>query len=249
VRFILGLLLSCILIQAHAEEINVAAASNLRYVLPVLADEFEKNTGHHLALSFAASGTLTTQLLHDAPFEAFLSANPDYMARLIKAGRTEGNLINFGYAQLAMYAAKHSKMQLDSDLEFLTKSINSGHLNKVVIANPKHAPYGQAAKVVLKNAGLWEKIQPHLLIAENASQAVQFTMSSRVDVGFVPYAHVIQPKLIAKGKFVKFDARLPQQAVLIKGAGEAAKQFVNFLQTNAAHHILSEHGFIIEIKE
>jgi molybdate transport system substrate-binding protein len=249
VRFVLSLLLGCFFIQLHAEEINVAAASNLRYVLPVLAEEFEQNTDHHLALSFAASGTLTTQILHDAPFEVFLSANPNYVSRLIEAGRTDGDLIEFAYAQLALYAGKHSALVLDPDLAFLTKSIDTGRLNKVVIANPKHAPYGQAAEAVLKKAGLWQTIQPHLLIAENASQAVQFTMSSAVDVGFVPYAHVIQPKLKIMGKFVKLDSRLPQQAVLIQGASEAAQQFVNFLQTDAANHILSEHGFIVEIKE
>jgi len=71
-RCIVVLLLSCCFIQVQADEVRVAAATNLRYVLPVLTQQFEQQTGHHIAISFAASGTLTTQILHDAPFEVFL---------------------------------------------------------------------------------------------------------------------------------------------------------------------------------
>ncbi|PCK03684.1 MAG: molybdate ABC transporter substrate-binding protein, partial [Alteromonadaceae bacterium] len=125
----------------------------------------------------------------------------------------------------------------------------NGSLNKVVIANPKHAPYGQAAKSVLQKAGIWQAIQAHLLIAENASQAVQFTMSTSVDAGFVPYAHVIQAKLRTSGRFVKLDSMLPQQVVLLNKATVPAKQFINFLQTEQALSILIEHGFVVEGKE
>ena len=248
-RCVVVLLLSCCFIQVQADEVRVAAATNLRYVLPVLTQQFEQQTGHHIAISFAASGTLTTQILHDAPFEVFLSANPDYINRLVKAGKTDSKVINYAQAQLAFYAAKHSKLELDKNLHALAAAIDDGSLNKVVIANPKHAPYGQAAKSVLQKAGIWQAIQAHLLIAENASQAVQFTMSTSVDAGFVPYAHVIHPKLKTTGKFVKLDSMLPQQVVLLNGATAPAKQFINFLQTELASSILIEHGFVVEGKE
>ncbi|OUR64190.1 molybdate ABC transporter substrate-binding protein [Methylophaga sp. 42_25_T18] len=245
-RFILVFILSCSFFPLHAEEIRLAAATNLRYVMPVLAQQFEQNTGHHLAVSYAASGTLTTQILHDAPFELFLSANPDYINRLVEAGKTDSKVINYAQAQLAVYAANHSKLELDKDLYALATAIDNGSLNKVVIANPKHAPYGHAAKSVLEKAGIWQAIQAHLLIAENASQAVQFTMSTSVDAGFVPYSHVIHAKLKSTGRFVKLDSMLPQQAVLIKGATEPASQFMSFLQTEAAASILIKHGFVVK---
>jgi len=245
-RLIFVFVLSCCFFPVHAEEIRIAAATNLRYVLPVLAEKFEQQTAHHIAISFAASGTLTTQILHDAPFEVFLSANPDYINRLADMGKTDGDVIDYAEAQLAFYAAKHSKLKLDKNLSSLAVGLKSGSLNKVAIANPKHAPYGQAAETALKKAGIWQAIQKHLLIAENASQAVQFTMSTSVDAGFVPYSHVIQAKLESTGRFVKLDSMLPQQAVLIKGAAEPAKQFLDFLQTEAASSILIKHGFVVE---
>lgn len=248
-RFILMFIFSCSLFPVHAEEIRLAAATNLRYVLPELAKQFEQQTGNTLAISFAASGTLTTQILHDAPFEVFLSANSDYVNRLIEMGKTDGDVVDYAQAQLAFYAAKHSNLEVDSDLHALSVAIDNDSLNKVVIANPMHAPYGQVAKEILEEKEIWQAIQKHLLTAENASQAVQFSMSTSVDAGFVPYSHVIQDKLKSTGQFVKLDSMLPQQAILIKGATGSAKQFLGFLQSDIASETLVKHGFVVEGKK
>lgn len=248
-RLVLVLVLSFCSLPLLADQIRVAAATNLRYVLPDLAEQFELQTSHQIAISYAASGTLTTQIQHDAPFDVFLSANPDYIVRLVEAGKTNGDIIDYAQAQLAFYKANHSRLKLDMELKGLAEALNNGSLNKVVIANPKHAPYGQAAEKALKKSGIWQEIQTHLLIAENASQAVQFTMSTSVDAGFVPYSNVIQPKLKTRGSYVKLDNLLPQQAVLIKGAVASSGQFLDFIQSQVARNILSNHGFVVKGKE
>ena len=235
--------------QVQAADIHVAAATNLRFVLPEVAAQFKQQTGHHVAISFAASGTLTTQILHGAPFEVFLSASPGYIERLVQAGKTENGVVDYAKAQLAFYAANHSTLKVEGGMQALKDALSNDSLHKVVIANPKHAPYGQAAKIALQDAGIWNAILPHLLIAENASQALQFTMSTVVDAGFVPYAHVIQPKIASEGRFFKLDETLQQQAVLIKGAAEPAKQFLDFLQTDRAGNIFTKHGFLVATKE
>jgi len=236
----------CAVVQVQAADIRIAAATNLRYVLPALAEEFEQQTGYQLAVSYAASGTLTTQIQHGAPFEVFLSANPDYVQRLIKAEFTEGKVVEYAQAQLALFAANHSLLDVDDSLLSLKTALEQGKLNKVAIANPKYAPYGQAARSELEKAGIWQQIQPHLLIAENASQVVQFSLSTSVDAGFVPYAHIIQPQLASLGRFVKLDVTLPQQAVLVRGASEYADQFLKFVQTERARMIFIKHGFLVD---
>lgn len=245
-RFVLVLILSFWSMGLLADQIRVAAATNLRYVLPVLAEKFELQTEHQIVVSYAASGTLTTQIQHDAPFDVFLSANPSYIVRLADNGKTDSEIVDYAQAQLALYKANHSLLKLDKDLKGLADALNDGLLNKVVIANPKHAPYGQAAEIALKNAGIWQAIQPHLLIAENASQALQFAMSTSVDAGFVPYSNVIQPKLTTRGSYVKLNNLLPQQAVVIKDATSSASEFLDFIQSQTARTILSNHGFVVK---
>ncbi|MDQ7073360.1 MAG: substrate-binding domain-containing protein [Gammaproteobacteria bacterium] len=79
----------------QANEIRVAAAANLHYVLPELASDFEKQTNTRLLISYAASGSLTTQILHGAPFDVFLSASPDYIERLENAKLTQEKAVDF----------------------------------------------------------------------------------------------------------------------------------------------------------
>jgi len=240
-NLILGFLLCCTL-TAQAQHIQVAAASNLRYVLPVLIHQFEQQTGHQVSAMYAASGTITTQIQHGAPYDIFLSANPDYIARLSAEKLTYGSAIDMAQAQLALYARNDSVLVLDDDLLNLKVLIDSGKLKKVAIANPIHAPYGQAAKQVLQHAGIWQQIQPHLLTAENATQAVQFSLSSSVDVGFVPYGHVIQDQLSKRGYFIKLAPRLPQQAAALNDS-PVTLQFLQFIQTKQAQQLFEQYGF------
>ena len=222
----------------------MAAATNLHYVLPELAKEFEEQTGHQLVISYAASGTLTTQIQHGAPFELFLSANPEYIDRLIKAGLTEGKPINYAQAQLALFAANDSSLNIEDGIQSLKQALEQGKLKKIAIANPRHAPYGKIARKVLEKAEIWEKIQTHLLIAENASQAVQFSLISSVDAALVPLGHVIQPSIASLGRFVKIEARLQQQTILMLGASEAAQQFLIYIQQQQAKALFSQYGFL-----
>jgi len=242
---LLGLFLFCCISQLQAGEIQIAAASNLRYVLTELIAEFDQQTGHHINVSYAASGTLTTQIQHGAPFEIFLSADPYYIKRLSEDGLTEGDFIDFAQAQIVLFASTKSPLSLDANLIGLKSAVDRGELNKLAIANPQHAPYGQAAQLLLERAGIWRQIQSHLLIAENASQAIQFALTSQVDGGIVPYSYMLQPQVSSKGRYIKLDVSLPQQAVLIRGASIVAKQFLSFIQTEPAKAMFRTQGFLV----
>jgi len=232
--------------QSHADNIHIAAASNLRFVLPELIEEFTLQTEHHISVSYAASGTLTAQIQYGAPFELFFSADPSYIKRLISANLTQGKVVNYAQSQLALFASNESELLIDNGIESLEKILNNGLLSKVAIANPLHAPYGYAAKLSLKKAGLWQKIQPYLLVAENASQVMQFSLSTTVNAGFVPYSFIIQPQLSSLGRFIKLDITLQQQAVLLRNSSEVGPLFLKFIQTKSAHEILIKNGLLVE---
>ena len=243
-KFLLSLFLICFSLSLQAEEIRVAAASNLRFVLPEIAKQFEQQTGHQLAISYAASGTLTTQIKHGAPFDVFLSAKPYYIKLLWKAYLTEGEPVNYAQAQLALFVSNDSPLNIEEGMLGLKTALEQGVLNKIAIANPRHAPYGQAAKAELENLGIWQQIQPHLLVSENAAQAVQFSLLSSVDAGLVPYGHVLHANIASKGSFVRLDSTLQQQGVVIKGATKTAKLFIEYIQEKQIKNIFSKYGFL-----
>ena len=80
-NYVIGLLVLVSAIQVHADNIHIAAASNLRFVLPELIEEFEQQSEHHISVSYAASGTLTTQIQHGAPFSLFLCITIAYLGK------------------------------------------------------------------------------------------------------------------------------------------------------------------------
>ena len=229
----------------YAQTITVAAASNLRFVVPALVVDFNMQyPSDKVNISFAASGTLTTQIQHGAPFDVFLSASPKFSARLIDGGIVEpDNVINYAQAQFALFARNDSKIKLSADLSGIAEALKNNTLGKVVIANPMHAPYGDLAKQELIAHGLWESIQPHLLIAENASQALQFSLSPQASMGFIPYTYVIQKRVVKQGRAVKLQPTLQQQAVLINKENTAATRFMTYLQTPQAKVVLAFYGF------
>ena len=108
-------------------------------------------------------------------------------------------------------------------------------------------PYGQAAKSVLEKAGIWQQTQTHLLMAENASQVMQFSLSTTVDAGFVPYSFIIQPQFSSLGRFIKLDITLQQQAVLLQNASPIGQQFLDFIETLEAEEIFVKHGFLVAV--
>ena len=61
------LLLACRF--ASAQNLTVAAASDLQSALPAIAARFEKDTGQHVRLTFGSSGNFLTQIENGAPFD------------------------------------------------------------------------------------------------------------------------------------------------------------------------------------
>ncbi len=80
------------------------------------------------------------------------------------------------YAQLSK--------QLSQQLIQLTETPGS----KIAIANPKLAPYGEAAQQTLQNLLLWQHVLPHRVMGKNVLQTLQFYSTGSVRGAFVAYS-------------------------------------------------------------
>ncbi len=230
-----------------AEVPNVAAASDLQFALQEVANEFARQTGKTVKLSFGSSGNYRRQIAEGAPFELFLSADEAYVYALANEGKTVDDGALYAIGRLVLFAPKLSLLKPDSEFKDLAAAIQDGRLKKFAIANPEHAPYGRAAQQALTRAGLWEKIQPHLVLGENVSQAAQFATAGSTQGGIFAYAQAISLAISSLGEFVLVPADwhqpLRQRMVLMKNAGETAQHFYRHLQTPAAREIFKRYGF------
>ncbi len=232
-----------------AEPPAVAAAADLKFALSEAATQFERDSGQKVRLSFGSSGNFTQQIENGAPFELFLSADEAFVFRLADAGRTLDRGAQYAIGRLVLFVPERSPLKPDATLEDLRAALTDGRLRRFAIANPEHAPYGRAARSVLRHAGLWTAIEPRLVLGENAAQAMQFAASGSSQGGIVPLSLSRAPDIARQGRFVPLPAEwhadepLRQRMVLLKGAGATARAFHDWLRSPAGRDLLARHGF------
>lgn len=247
-----GVVLSLMLAScsvAVAETPHIAAASDLKFALEEIAAAFQADTQQAVRLSFGSSGNFYRQIEQGAPFALFLSADEEFVIKLAEAGRTRDRGTLYAIGRLVLFAPHGSPLNVDAQMTDLRAALSDGRLQRFAIANPEHAPYGRAAEQALRTLGLWDLVSPKLVLGENVSQAAQFATSGSAQGGIFAYSLALAPTVSKLGTYVLLpDAlHLPlrQRMVLLKGAGETAQAFYEYVQQPAARAIFRRYGFVL----
>ncbi len=229
-----------------AQEITVAAAADLQFAMQDIAAQFQKQTGKSVKITYGSSGNFYQQLQNGAPFDMFFSANVDYARKLDAAGLTEpGSLYPYATGKIVLWVPKESKIDVSKGIA----SLLDPAVKKIAIANPEHAPYGQAAVSALKKEDLYDKVSGKLVLGENISQAATFVASGATDAGIVALALAVSPNMKDKGHYFEIPANeyppIEQACVILKSAKdkETARKFLEFIKTPAVADIFRSYGF------
>lgn len=219
-------------------------ASNFAAPLKVLAQAFERETGHRVLPSIGSTGALYAQVVHGAPFHVFLSADDRTPARLESEGRSvAGTRFVYATGRLALWSAQPGLV--DPQGQVLARDASA----RLAVANPKLAPYGVAALEVLERLGQRERWQARLIQGENIAQVHQFVASGNAGLGFVALSQVMQTGVWPSGSgwVVPQNLHTPlrQEAVLLqRGASQpAARAFLDFLKSEPARRIIAAYGY------
>ncbi len=243
---ILGLVLSLALAGAQ-EKVSIAAAANISSVAPFLSAAFAKEYPNYQAeFTFGASGALVTQLMNGAPFQVFLSADTAFAQKLVDAGETEGPVKVYAVGTLIFLTTK--KLDLSKGLAILADPSVTQFAN----SNPETAPYGRAAREALIKAGLFDKVKPKLVTAQDVTQTLQFILTS-VDAGFVNksvlYSKAVKPYDKEGEYWFAVDptlyAPIAQGFVVMKTAASApgVAAFSEFLSSPEARAVFASFGY------
>lgn len=245
-----ALLVSLLLVLSAApllsQELTVAAAADLRPALEEIGAKFKAESGINLHVSYGSSGNFFQQLQNGAPFDVFLSANVDYPKKLEQAGLVAtGTYYEFARGSIVLMVPYDSKIDLTEGLHaLLTPAVK-----KIAIANPSHAPYGQAAVAAIKNMGIYDWVAPRLVMGENISEAASFVLSGAADVGIVAKSLALAPAAAKRAKFADVPAKdyppLLQAMAMMKASKNqaAAARFETFMRSEDAKKILQQSGF------
>ena len=227
-------------------QLAVAAASDLQTVLPEVISRFEHVTGTKVNVSFGSSGNFFAQIQNGAPFDVYLSADIDYPRQLIASRHADADSLHqYATGRIVLWTRKAGGIDLRPGMQVLRDT----RVRRIAIANPQHAPYGRAAVAAMQNAGLYEAVQPKLVLGENISQTAQLVDSGNADVGIIALALALGPALSASGTFAEIPATahppLAQAAVVVSASRqrEVARSFLDFLKKPETLELLRRFGF------
>lgn len=227
-----------------AEELTVAVASNFTAAMKEIAAEFEKASGHRVKLAFGSSGKFYAQIKNGAPFQVFFSADTAKPTALERDGlAVPGSRFTYAEGSLALWSADPALV------DDRTSVLKRGQFRKLALANPKLAPYGQAAVEVLRNLDLEETTRAKWVQGENIAQTYQFVATGNADLGFVALSQVVRGGRVKEGSawIVPGDlySAIRQDAVLLQRGAESdgAAEFLQFVRGEKARAIIESYGY------
>ncbi|MEH6305390.1 molybdate ABC transporter substrate-binding protein [Olivibacter sp. CPCC 100613] len=244
------LLLILIVLQSNAQpKLTVAVAANMQYAAQELISEFNKTEDITINIVLGASGNLSQQIMHGAPFDIFIAADEEFPRKIAANGFSLEPPKIYAQGILVLWTAKPN-LSLSEDLTLL----QSEKIKSIAIANPKTAPYGQAAIALLKKRGIYEKVSSKLVTGESITQTSHFIATKNADIGFTAKSIVISKKMKEVGKWLTLNIQdyppIRQSAVLLKYAQthheSDAKKFYNFLYSEKANAIYQKFGYVIK---
>jgi len=234
---------------AQADSPVVAAASDLQFAVEEVARAFTAETGMAVRLSMGSTGNFARQIREGAPFQIFMAADEQFILDLHRDGFApdEGDLYAVG--RIVMMVPHGASLEADGTLDSLAAALEAGAISRFAIANPDHAPYGMRAREALQYRGLWDDLQPFLVLGENVSQAAQFALSGNAEGGIIAYSLALAPQVAPRGTYElipqDWHEPLRQRMVLLNEAGAVAQAFYDYMNTPAAREIMERYGFTL----
>jgi molybdate transport system substrate-binding protein len=226
-----------------AQELTVSAAASLTNAFPEIGKGFEeKHPGTQVIFNFAASGPLLQQIAKGAPVDVFASADQKTMNQAQEKGLIiPASRKDFASNTLVLIVPQDSKLTLSG-----LKDLAPAAVRRVALGNPASVPVGRYTQEALTKAGLWEALQPKLILGESVRQVLDYVSRGEVDAGFV----FATDAAIAKGKVktvIEVQGHQPiVYPVAIVSASpkkELAQGFLSFLSTPESVEILKKYGF------
>ena len=228
----------------RAEEVQVAVAANFTAPMQQIAVQFEKDTGHKALLSFGATGKFYAQITNGAPFDIFLAADDETPAKLAKEGlAVDASRFTYAIGQLVLWSKQAGYVDANGAV------LKTGDYQHIAVANPKLAPYGQAAMETLNKLGLTAQVTPKIVQGENIGQTYQFAASGNAQLGFVALSQVMEDGQLREGSAWIVPATMHepirQDAIVLNSAKDnaAAKALMAYLKGDKARAIIKSYGY------
>ncbi|MDQ7081349.1 MAG: molybdate ABC transporter substrate-binding protein [Paracoccaceae bacterium] len=229
-----------------AESALVAVAANFAETAQRLAGLFMARTGDDIVITVGSTGKLYAQIINGAPYDVFLAADQRRPRLLVEGGQgVRGTRFTYAEGRLSLWTPQPDGIPAGGGIAVLAR----GQFRHLAIANPKLAPYGLAAKQALEHLGLWQKMQPRLVMGQNVGQAFSMVATGNAELGIVARAQVLSPRNGQPGSRWDIPAHVHdpilQDAVLLRHGqnNTAARAFLSYLTSDEARALIASSGY------
>lgn len=229
----------------------VFAAASLRDVVRDIGARFSEAHAVDLVYNFAGSNTLAQQLRAAPAADVFLSANPEWVDVLERAGLIlPESRCNFLSNRLVLISRKDARFQLSapSRLPVLTFTF-------LTLADPEAVPAGRYAKTFLQavetaDRSVWEAVKDKIVPTADVRATLGLVESDPNIIGIVYRTDAMSSDHVRVVYEVPSSLHQPivYCAVALKNRPRPAltARFLDFLQSPEARAIYNTQGFVVD---
>ena len=229
----------------RAADLHVFAAASLTECLKDIAAGYEKKSGDRIVFNFAASSLLARQIEEGAPADIFFSADEAKMDGLQAKGLIlkETRKSRLSNSLVIVVAADKGAAILNPNDLATTK------VKHLAIAEPRTVPAGIYAKEYLQKQNLWAGVEAKVVPTENVRAALAAVEAGNAEAGIVYKTDAALSRKVKIACEVPADQSpaisYPMAMVKETKHAEAAKKFLQHLESEAANNVFERFGFIV----
>ena len=231
---------------AEETEILVAAAASLKNayeeeLIPMFEEQYP---GVTVKGTYDSSGKLQTQIEEGLEADVFMSAAKKQMKALDEEGMIDSDsIVDLLENKIVLIVPTGSDKGIQS-FEDIVKA------DSIALGDPASVPAGQYSEEALTNLGLWDQIQDKTSFGTNVTEVLNQVAAGSVDAGIV-YAtdaasKADQVTVVAEAPEGSLEKKVIYPVAVVKATAheDAAKAFVDFLQTPEAIAVFESYGFV-----
>ena len=224
--------------------LTVSAAASLQDALEAIAPEFQAaHPEIAIAYNFGSSGALQRQIEQGAPADVFFSAADRQMdilaAKGLIAPESRQDLVA---NRLVLIAPENPTLQV-ADLA----QLKDASISRLAVGEFRSVPAGQYAEQALAKLDLLDPLQSKFVFGNNVRSVLAAVESGNADLGIVYASDTARSDRVRTLATIPADThapiRYPIAAMSASPHPEAARQFIEFLQANAAQQTFTHFGF------
>ncbi len=228
------------------QSILVAAAASLKNayedeLIPMFEEQYP---GVTVEGTYDSSGKLQTQIEEGLEADVFMSAATKQMKALDEEGMIASDtIVNLLENKIVLIVPTGSDSKIDSFEKI-------GDAASIALGDPESVPAGQYAKEALTNLNVWDSIQDKVSFGTNVTEVLNQVAAASADAGIV-YAtdaasKADQVTVVAEAPEGSLEKKVIYPVAVVKATAheDAAKAFVDFLQTPEAIAVFESYGFV-----